>query len=74
MEHLPLVFKLTDAGILKHSLTEVLELGIQIGTLQSVYYFLNESSKSDAECYYLSDEQILNWINLQFDLDKIAEG
>lgn len=72
MKHLPLVFKLIDTGILKHSLREVLELGIQIGILQSVYYFLCESSKSDAGCYYLSDEQILNWINLQFDVDKIA--
>jgi hypothetical protein len=72
MEHLPLVFKLIDTGILKHSLREVLELGIQIGILQSVCYFLCESGKSDEECYYLSDEQILNWINLQFDVDKIT--
>lgn len=72
MEHLPLLFKLTDTGILKHSLREVLELGVQIGILQSVYYLLNESNRSDAECYYLSDEQILNWINLQFNVDKIT--
>ena len=69
MDYLHIIINLVDKNIIKHNIQDILDLSLQLGTLQSIYYCVKNSignNITDIQAYHTSDQDILSWLRLEF--------